>query len=72
MHPITCSLGVPTRHLDVQFLVRAPAGAIERISDESDDLAWWPVDALPTDVDTIPALVAAARARVSSPLTTGP
>lgn len=63
VHPITCSLGVPTRHLDVQFLVRASAGARERISDESDDLAWWPLDALPTDVDTIPALVAAARAR---------
>lgn len=63
VHPITCSLGVPTRHLDVQFLVRAPAGAVERISDESDDLAWWPLDALPADVDSIPALVAAARAR---------
>ena len=24
--PVTCSLGVPTRHLDVRYLVRAPAG----------------------------------------------
>ena len=47
VHPITCSLGVPTRHLDVRFLLRAPAGAREVRSDESDDLRWWPVDAVP-------------------------
>ncbi len=63
VHPITCSLGVPTRHLDVQFLVRAPAGAVPRISDESDDLRWWPLDGLPADTDTVPAMVAAARRR---------
>jgi hypothetical protein len=28
------------------------------ISDESDDLRWWPVDALPPDSDTVPAMVA--------------
>ena len=27
VHPVTCSLGVPTRHLDVRYLVRAPPGA---------------------------------------------
>jgi 8-oxo-dGTP pyrophosphatase MutT (NUDIX family) len=63
VHPITCSLGVPTRHLDVRFLVRAPAGAEPVISDESDDLRWWPLDALPGDNATVPAMVAAARAR---------
>jgi 8-oxo-dGTP pyrophosphatase MutT (NUDIX family) len=63
VHPITCSLGVPTRHLDVQFLVHAPVGAVERISDESDDLRWWPLDALPGDVDTLPELAAVALAR---------
>lgn len=47
VHPITCSLGVPTRHFDVVFLVRAPAGAEAVRSDESLDLRWWPVDALP-------------------------
>ena len=25
VHPVTCSLGVPTRHLDMQFIVHAPA-----------------------------------------------
>jgi 8-oxo-dGTP pyrophosphatase MutT (NUDIX family) len=64
VHPITCSLGVPTRHLDVRFLVRTPAGAMPRISDESDDLRWWPLDALPGDTDTVPAMVAAARTRL--------
>jgi len=49
VHPITCSLGVPTRHFDVRFVVRAPAGATHVRSDESLDLRWWPVDALPED-----------------------
>lgn len=55
-HPITCSLGVPTRHLDVQFCAvarRDAAGGLPAPvrSDESMDLAWWPVDALPADAD---------------------
>lgn len=70
VHPITCSLGVPTRHLDVRFLVRAPAGAVETISDESDDLRWWPVDALPDDSPTVDAMVAAARRRLIAPART--
>ena len=44
VHPITCSLGIPTRHYDVQFLGRAPAGAEPVISSESDDLRWFAVD----------------------------
>jgi 8-oxo-dGTP pyrophosphatase MutT (NUDIX family) len=51
VHPVTCSLGVPTRHLDLQFVAHAPAGARIAISDESDDLRWWPVDALPPGTD---------------------
>ncbi|MGH3775539.1 MAG: NUDIX domain-containing protein [Pseudonocardiaceae bacterium] len=50
VHPITCSLGLPTRHFDVRFLLRAPAGATPVRSAESVDLAWWPADALPPDV----------------------
>ncbi len=63
VHPLTCSLGVPTRHLDVQFLVRAPAAAQPVISDESDDVAWWPLDALPPGDPSLAALGAAARRR---------
>lgn len=64
VHPITCSLGQPTRHFDVRFVVRAPAGAVPVRSDESDDLRWWPLDALPEGGDLGP-LMAAARARMS-------
>jgi 8-oxo-dGTP pyrophosphatase MutT (NUDIX family) len=66
VHPVTCSLGVPTRHLDVRYLVRAPAGAVPRISDESDDLRWWPLAALPPGDDTLPGLAAAAGRLLSA------
>lgn len=64
-HPITCSGGVPTRHLDVRFLVRAEPGAEIVRSEESVDLRWWPVDALPESAagDTIADLVELARVR---------
>ncbi|MBF6078774.1 NUDIX domain-containing protein [Nocardia beijingensis] len=52
-HPITCSLGVPTRHLDLLFRITAPAGAIPVRSYESTDLRWWPVHALPADADVL-------------------
>ncbi|WP_280251651.1 NUDIX hydrolase [Nocardia abscessus] len=52
-HPITCSLGVPTRHLDLLFRLTAPAGAVPVRSHESTDLRWWPVDALPADADVL-------------------
>jgi 8-oxo-dGTP pyrophosphatase MutT (NUDIX family) len=58
VHPITCSLGVPTRHFDVRFLVRAPHGALPVRSHESIDLQWWPVDALPPDPDGITGIAA--------------
>ena len=50
VHPLTCSLGVPTRHLDVRYVARAPAGAVEVRSDESIALRWWPLAALPDGV----------------------
>jgi 8-oxo-dGTP pyrophosphatase MutT (NUDIX family) len=56
VHPITCSLGLPTRHFDVRFLLHAPPGATAVRSLESADLAWWPVDSPPPDV--APALAA--------------
>ena len=51
VHPLTCSGGVPTRHLDVRFLVRAPADVVEKISDESLDLRWFGFGALPGELD---------------------
>ncbi|MFT3900588.1 MAG: NUDIX hydrolase [Gordonia sp. (in: high G+C Gram-positive bacteria)] len=68
-HPITCSLGVPTRHLDVRYVAIAPAtadGALPEIvrSDESLDLRWWPLDDIPND--ELEPLVDAARRSVRS------
>lgn len=51
VHALTCSLGVPTRHLDLQFVAHAETGARIAISDESDDLRWWPAEALPPGTD---------------------
>ena len=63
VHPIICSLGKPTRHLDLQFRAYAPAGAVHRISAESDDLDWHPVRALPAATDdSVRLLVSAALA----------
>ncbi|MCU1689262.1 MAG: hypothetical protein JWN20_1190, partial [Jatrophihabitantaceae bacterium] len=65
VHAITCSLGVPTRHFDVQFLALAPAGALAVISDESLDLQWFPWDRLPANSGPeLPWLLEAARARL--------
>jgi coenzyme F420-0:L-glutamate ligase len=47
VHPITCSLGVATRHFDVRFVAIAPDGALPVRSAESTDLRFWPVDGLP-------------------------
>lgn len=63
VHPVTCSLGVPTRHLDMQFVVHAPANAEIACSDESLDLRWWPLDGLPEDCDFGLTQLAAAAAR---------
>ncbi len=66
VHPVTCSLGVPTRHLDLQFVAHAPAGAQIAISDESEDLRWWPADALPDGTDhALAYLVGRATRRAS-------
>ncbi|MEO5877885.1 MAG: NUDIX domain-containing protein, partial [Streptosporangiaceae bacterium] len=40
-------------HLDVQYLAIAPPGAQLSISSESDDLRWFPVDALPDPTDDV-------------------
>jgi coenzyme F420-0:L-glutamate ligase len=67
VHPITCSLGVPTRHFDVRFLAVAAPGAEPVRSDESLDLRWFPWDELPPGSSPeLGDLVAAARARLSA------
>lgn len=41
----------PSHHLDVQFIAVAQPGAIEVISEESDDLRWFDIHELPADTD---------------------
>lgn len=64
VHPITCSLGVPTRHLDLQFLAHAPEGAQIAVSDESLDLRWWPLDQIPEEDHSVIVLAQRARNRL--------
>jgi 8-oxo-dGTP pyrophosphatase MutT (NUDIX family) len=65
VHAVTCSLGVPTRHLDVQFVAHAPADAQITCSDESLDLRWWPLSGLPDGADYgLRQLVRAAQTSV--------
>src|ERR1700730_16112668 len=51
VHALTCSLGVPTRHLDLQFVAQAPPTAQITVSEESVDLRWWPINGLPPGPD---------------------
>jgi coenzyme F420-0:L-glutamate ligase len=64
IHPITCSLGVPTRHYDIRFVALAPMNAVPTLSAESRDLRWWPIDALPaeSEAELGEAIAAALRA----------
>lgn len=66
VHPITCSLGLPTRHLDVRFLAVAPAGAVATVSPESLDLEWFGRAALPLPIgDDIAELTRRGFARLA-------
>lgn len=65
VHPITCSLGVPTRHFDVRFLALASENAEPVASDESLDLQWFSWNRLPDRISAdLPRLVESARARL--------
>lgn len=61
-HDLSAAFGRCREHLDVTYLAIAPAGAQPRVSAESDDVAWWPVDQLPpAAVPDLAARVAQAR-----------
>jgi 8-oxo-dGTP pyrophosphatase MutT (NUDIX family) len=65
-HPIRCrdSRGErsPSQHLDITYLAVAPVGAQHVLSDESLDLAWFPLDDLPDGADaTLRRLIARVR-----------
>ena len=58
--------GGPVHHLDVRFLALARPGATPAVSEESIDVAWWPVDALPDPGEDLVELVALAVARAQA------
>jgi 8-oxo-dGTP pyrophosphatase MutT (NUDIX family) len=67
VHPLTCSLGVPTRHLDLRFVAIAPPDAEPAISEESSDLAWFGYDRLPPGAEgDLGPLLERARRRLAS------
>jgi len=52
-----------SEHLDVQYLALVPSDAREVMSEESDDLRWFRVDALPEALDpSVRALIDTALA----------
>ncbi|MGH3498947.1 MAG: NUDIX hydrolase [Nocardioidaceae bacterium] len=64
-HEVPCGPARPAHHLDVQYLVMAPAGAVERCSEESAALRWFPAEALPPDADgAVRSLVTAACSEI--------
>lgn len=77
-HRLSGAFGSCGEHLDVRYLVVAPAGAQPVASDESDDVRWFPWDGLPDDaVVDLSRLVSAARALLAElgqpgPSTSGP
>ena len=59
-----CGPAGDVHHLDVRFVAVAPDGAAHAVSEESLDVRWWPVDALPDPEPDLVELVALARARI--------
>lgn len=46
-HRLVGSFGRCEEHLDLRYAAVAPAGSTPVVSDESNDVRWWPVDDLP-------------------------
>jgi 8-oxo-dGTP pyrophosphatase MutT (NUDIX family) len=65
-HTLVGSFGRCRQHLDLRFAAVAPDGARHAVSEESLDVRWWPVAALPATAGAdLPRLVAAARRQLA-------
>lgn len=73
VHPVEfCDRRGTVHHLDVRFLSVAPPAAAHATSDESLDVRWWPVDALPDGLEPdMHALVRLARERLGQSTSVG-
>ena len=62
-HALAGAFGGCREHLDVRYVAVAPEGSTPAVSEESHDVRWWPVGALPPGTrDELSALVAVALA----------
>ena len=65
-HALSTAFGTCGEHLDVRYAVVAPPGAEPVVSDESDDVAWFPAREVPgTAVEDLARLVLRARAALA-------
>ena len=61
-HPVEfCDPRGTVQHLDVRFLAQLGADVEPVVSEESLDVRWWPVDALPTDEPDMVQMIRLAR-----------
>ncbi|ACZ21333.1 NTP pyrophosphohydrolase [Sanguibacter keddieii DSM 10542] len=65
-HGLGDAFGRCAVHWDVGYVALVPADSVPVVSEESDDVAWWPVDALPAEV---PPQLHGRLARVLAELT---
>lgn len=64
LHTVSfCDPRGDVRHLDVRYRAVADDGAAHQASEESLDVRWWPVDALPELEDEMHTLIRLARDR---------
>ena len=67
-HVLLGDFGRCREHLDVRYAATAAPGAEPRVSAESLDVRWWPVDGLPEGhVEELGGLVSAARRALAGP-----
>lgn len=65
VHPVPfCAPSGDVHHLDVRFAAIAPSGAVPEVSEESLDVRWWPVDAVPDPEPEMIELIKLAQARL--------
>ncbi|MDG4779289.1 NUDIX domain-containing protein [Micromonospora sp. WMMD961] len=72
VHPVQCQGG--SLHHDVRFAVLAPPAAVEQVSDEAEELGWFPTNHLPEPLagGTVQLVAPALAALRRSPLRLAP
>ncbi|MFI6233745.1 NUDIX hydrolase [Micromonospora sp. NPDC050784] len=72
VHQVQCQGG--SAHYDVRFAVLAPPAAVEQVSDEAEELGWFPPDQLPEPLagGTVQLVAPALAALRRSPLRLAP